>query len=296
MKSALTIALLCLGVVDPAQTQKVTISGAPKPGQTVHYTATQEIAADVVPDVPADAPAGQASALPTMKVTSKTTLAFTETTASPDAEGRTTALLTYEQASGEMNVNGIPMAMGTLPDLVGKTFTVVFGADGRVADVTAPPEMAAILGPAKQFIINIYRVVPVATLAISESSTSPFSIPLPLPVPGSGPIVMDGQTKTTLVSLDAEGGEHIANCDQTFEAAMSQPKSDPAPGTDRGMSLDMKMRGAGKLRFNVDRGVMTSNESETTLDGLLSFGGSASATPTGAKIHGLIKTALTGKY
>ena len=107
---------------------------------------------------------------------------------------------------------------------------------------------------------------------------------------------MDGHTKTTLVSVDAEGAEHIANCDQTFDAAMAQPKSDPAPGTDRGMSLDMKMRGAGKLRFNIDRGVTTSNESETTLDGLLSFGGSASATPTGAKIHGVIKTTLTGKY
>ena len=296
MRSAAAIGVVCLGLLAPGQAEKVTISAAPKPGQIVHYTATQEIAAEVVPDVPPDAPAGQASTLPTMKVTSKTTLAFTETTASSDAEGRTTALLTYEQAGGAMNVNGIPMAMGTVSELVGKTFTVIFGADGRVADVTAPPEMAAILGPAKQLIINMYKVVPVATLAIGESSTSPFSIPLPLPVPGSGPIVMDGHTKTTLVSVDAEGAEHIANCDQTFDAAMAQPKSDPAPGTDRGMSLDMKMRGAGKLRFNIDRGVTTSNESETTLDGLLSFGGSASATPTGAKIHGVIKTTLTGKY
>ena len=144
MRSAAAIGVVCLGLLAPGQAEKVTISAAPKPGQIVHYTATQEIAAEVVPDVPPDAPAGQASTLPTMKVTSKTTLAFTETTASPDAEGRTTALLTYEQAGGAMNVNGIPMAMGTVSELVGKTFTVIFGADGRVADVTAPPEMAAI--------------------------------------------------------------------------------------------------------------------------------------------------------
>ena len=41
---------------------------------------------------------------------------------------------------------------------------------------------------------------------------------------------------------------------------------------------------------------MKSTESETTLDGLFSFGGSGSATPTGAKIHGVIKVTVTGKY
>src|SRR5206468_6940173 len=58
-------------------TEKITISAAPKPGQTVHYTATQELALEVTPDVPPDAPAGSASPLPTMKVAGKTRLAFT---------------------------------------------------------------------------------------------------------------------------------------------------------------------------------------------------------------------------
>ena len=297
MRSAATIGLVCLSVLRPAQTEKFTISAAPKPGQTVHYTATQELVLEMTPDVPPDAPAGQASTLPTMKMAGKTTLAFTETSGAPDAQGRMTALLTYEQASGEMSVNGIPMPMtGKSADLAGKTFTLVFGADGRVVDVTSPPEIEAVLGPAKQFVIDMYKIVPIATLAIGESATAPFSIPLPIPVPGTGPIVMDGQTKTTLVSVDAEGPEHIAKCDQIIEVAMAQPKGDPAPGTDRGMSMDLKMRGVGTLQFNVDRSVMKSTEYETTLDGLLSFGGAASATPTSAKIHGVIKTTMTGKY
>src|SRR2546425_3044181 len=160
MRSAVTIGLVCLGVLQPAQTEKITISAAPKPGQTVHYTATQELALEVTPDVPPDAPAGSASPLPTMKVAGTTRLAFTETSGSPDAQGRTTAVLAYEQAGGEMSINGIPMAAaGTLPDLVGKTFTLVFGADGKVIDVTAPPEMAAAIGPAKQFVIDMYKLV-----------------------------------------------------------------------------------------------------------------------------------------
>jgi hypothetical protein len=297
MRSAFTIVLVCLGMLSPGQVEKFTISAAPKPGQTVHYTATQDLSVEVSPDATADPPVAQTSPVPTMKVAGKTTLAFTETSGAPDPQGRATALLTYEQASADMSINGIPIPMaGTLPQLAGKTFTLIFGADGKVADVTAPPEMAAMLGPAKQFVIDMYKLVPVATLAVGETVTTPFSVPLPLPVPGSGPIVMDGQTKTTLVSVDADGAEHIAKCDQIVEAAMVPPPADPKPGTDPGMSVTMKMRGTGKLQFNVDRSVMKSNESETTLDGLLSIGGAASASPTNAKIHGVIKTTVTGKY
>ena len=297
MKSAVTIGLVCLGFLQPAQTEKFTISAAPKPGQTVHFTATQELALEMTPDVPPDAPAGQTSTLPTMKVAGKTNFTFTETSGSPDPQGRRTAVLTYEQASGEMSVNGIPMPMTRASsDLTGMTFTLVFDADGRVVDVISPPEIEATLGPVKQVVIDMYKIVPIATLAIGESSTAPFSIPFPIPVPGSGPIVLDGHTKTTLVSVEAEGAEHIAKCDQIIEAAMAQPKVDPAPGTERGLSMDLKMRGVGKLQFNVDRSVMKSNEFETTLDGLLSFGGAASATPTSAKIHGVIKTTMAGKY
>src|SRR5438132_12816751 len=104
MKSVVTIGLVCLGVLQPAQPEKFTISAAPKPGQTVHYTATQELALEVTPDVPSDVPAGSASLLPTMKVAGKTNFAFTQTSGTPDPQGRTTALLTYEQASGEMSV------------------------------------------------------------------------------------------------------------------------------------------------------------------------------------------------
>jgi hypothetical protein len=297
LTAAAVACLACVSVAPAAQTEKVTISAAPKPGQTVHYAATQELVFEMAPDVPPDVPAGQPSALPTMKMVGKTSLVFTETTGSPDAQGMVTALLTYEQASADMSVNGIPMpGAGTLPDLAGKTFTLVFGADGKIADVTAPPEMGAILGPAKQFIINIYKLVPIATLAIGETTTAPFSIPLPIPIRGGGPIVMDGHTKTTLVSVDAEGAEHIAKCDQVFQAAMGQRAGDPAPETVSPMSMDMKMQGTGTLQFNVDRGVMKSSESETTLDGALSFGGSGNTTPTAAKIHGVIKTTVTGKY
>src|SRR5947207_405210 len=106
MRSVITIALVCLAVL-PAQVEKVTISAAPKAGQTVHYTAIQELAVEVVPDTPPDAPA-DALPVPTMKVIGKTNLAFTETSGSPDAQGRATALLTYEQARAEMSLNGIP--------------------------------------------------------------------------------------------------------------------------------------------------------------------------------------------
>jgi hypothetical protein len=60
-------------------------------------------------------------------------------------------------------------------------------------------------------------------------------------------------------------------------------------------SMDMKMRGTGKLQFDVDRGVMKSNESETTVDGVLSFGGPSNASLPGAKIHGVIKSSVSGK-
>jgi hypothetical protein len=291
--AALAAGLVCVSLQPPAQTEKVSISLAPKPGQTVHYTAVQEIVVEIMPDVPP----GQSATIPTMKVVGKTNLAFTETSGAPDPQGRTTALLTYEQAAGELSINGVPMPMaGSLADLAGKTFILVFGADGKVADVTAPPEMAAMLGPAKQFIIDIYKLVPTSTLAIGETSGAPFTIPLPIPLPGSGPIVMEGQTKTTLVSVEAEGADRIATCDQTFEAAMGRPPSDPTPGTTSAMSIDMKMQGTGKLQFNVDRGVMKSHASETTVNGAISFGGSGDTALPTTKIHGTIKATVMGKY
>jgi hypothetical protein len=291
--AAAAIGLVCLDGLLPAQTEKVTISLAPRSGQTVHYVAIQDITMEIVPDVPA----GQPSLIPTMKLAGKTTLAFTETSGSPDPQGRVTAVLTYEQANGEMSVNGVTMPVtASLPDLVGKTLILVFGADGKLADVTAPPEMTAALGPARQFITDLFKLMPAAALAIGETTTTPFSIPLPVPVPGGVPIVLEGQVKTTLVSVDADGDDHLAKCDQAFEAAMApQAPSDPASGTMR-PSIDMKMLGTGKLQFNVDRGVMKSNESETTVDGVLSFGGSGATALPSAKIHGTIKAALTGKY
>jgi len=291
--AAVAIGLICVEGRLPAQTEKFTISLAPRPGQTVHYVAVQDITMEIVPDVPA----GQSSLIPTMKMVGKTTLAFTERTGSPDPQGRVTALLTYEQADGEMSINGVTMAAGgSLADFVGKTLILVFAADGKLADVTAPPEMAAALGPAREFILNLFKLMPAAALAIGETTTTPFSIPLPIPVPGGAPIALEGHAKTTLVSVDADGDDRIAKCDQAFDAAMGpQAPSDPAPGTMR-PSMDMKMQGSGKLQFNVDRGLTKSNESETTVDGVLSFGGSGTSALPSAKIRGTIKVALTGTY
>jgi hypothetical protein len=275
-----------------AQTEKVTISMAPRPGQTVHYVTTQDIAMEAA----MDSPPGQPPTIPPVKLIGRMTFAFTETGGSPDAEGRLTVLLTCEQANGEMSLNGIPLPTAAdLPQLVGKPLTLVFGADGKLADVTAPPELASMLEPAKQFIMTIHKTIPTVPLGVGDSSTSPFSLPLPIPVPGGDPVVMDGHVKTTLLSLDAEGADRVAKYDQSFEAAMVQAPSVPGQSPPRTMSVEMKMQGTGKLQFNVDRAVIRSNETETVVDGAIGFAGSGSDAPPKAKIHGVIKMTVTGK-
>ena len=279
-----------------AQAEKVTIGVTPKPGQIIHYVATQEINVDLVPDSAKDA-AGNAvpSLVPPMKIVSKTMLTYTMVTNAANEQGRITSQVTYDQATAEMSINGTPFpSPATLGALVGKTYTIVFGADGSVIDVTAPDAKDETLAPVKAFIAEMSKYYPTASLAVGESTTRPLTLALPIPIPGAGPMNLDGQMKMTLVSLAADGTDRIANCDQSFDAATKRPEAtaaSPAPVP----PLDISMRGTAKLQLNLDRGVVKNSQIDTTVDG-------AFPAPVGGpdapklKLRGVMKATVTGTY
>lgn len=288
----------CLTTITIAQTGKTTIGITPKPGQTIHYTGTQNITVEITPDAPPGAT--QPAMVPPMKVEGKTVLAYTLVTSATDAQGQMTSQMTYEQATGELAINGTPFPAGdAMSRMAGQTLTVVFGADGTVVDVTGPPgtskETADVV---KSLLTEMSKYFPTMSLSVGESGTRPFSVSLPLPVPGLGPITLDGQVTTKLVSLEADGADRLANCEQSYDAAFKPPQdtaaaagtaATPAP------AFDMTMRGRATLQVNVDRGLVKASQMDTTFDG-------AFASPLGGadapklKVHGVMKTTVMGKY
>lgn len=294
MKLALSTGVCAAGlsVLLVAQPAKVSIAITPKPGQTVHYVTTQDLDIDVTPE--AVAGTTPAFALPPMKVASKTTLAFTMVTNAASPEGRITSQVTYEQAKGEISLNGTPFSTGAaLGDLVDKTFTIGFDAEGNVIETTAPDASEATLASMKALFAQMYKFYPAVSLSVGEAVNLPLSLKLPLPIPGGMPVSVDGLMTVKIASLDQEGADRIATGEQSYDGALAHPAASgaAAPGA---AGVDMTMRGGGKLQINVDQHLVKSSHVEMTIDGAVPSPAGGAGAPK-LKIHGIMKLGVTGR-
>jgi hypothetical protein len=290
---ATAVCAACLASMPPAQGEKITLGITPKPGQTIHYTATQEISVQITPDA---APGTTEPAAPPMKMAGKTLLGYTLVAGAASPQGQVTSQMTFEKATSELSINGTPFPAGdAMGQMVGQTLTVVFGMDGNVVDVTAPGTSKESAELVKRLFTEMYRYFPTMSLSVGEATTRPLSVALPLPIPGIGPVTIDGHLTTKLVSLEAEGAERLASCEQSYDASFTRPSDAAGAAATPAPAFDMTMRGNATAQINVDRGVVKASQLESTFDG-------AFASPLGGadapklKLHGVMTATVAGKY
>jgi hypothetical protein len=235
---------------------------------------------------------------PPMKIEGKTAMAYTLVTGAPNAQGQMTSQLTYDQVSGELSVNGTQFPAGdALSRMAGQTMTVVYGADGTIVDVLSPAEQKETAAAVKTLLTEMSKYFPTVSLAVGESVTQPLSVALPLPVPGMGPLTIDGQVTTKLVSLEGDSADRLANCEQTYEAAFKPPAGAPAAAGAAATpppTFDLMMRGRATLQINVDRGFVKTSQMETIFDGSFPSPLGGADAPK-LKLHGVMKTTVAGK-
>src|SRR4051812_27115913 len=122
MLVALACAALCSGVA--AQADKVQLRLVPAPDQSVHFEMTQELTFG--PAAQGDA-AGR-GLVPDVSLTTK--MAFTQTTSHPDEEGRVTAQITWDEASGTATMDGKTTPITGLSPLLGRQTTAIYDRQG----------------------------------------------------------------------------------------------------------------------------------------------------------------------
>jgi hypothetical protein len=201
LRIALVVAcVVCLPARSIAQTEKVTISIAPAANQTVHYVVTEEFS---IQGASEGGTKENQPPSPTPALAGKVTTAYTLVTAAQTESGHITSQLTYDDSTAELTFGDAPPQKETAKGIVGSTFTIVFGADGDVIDVTAPtrirPPSTPSSGPSPRC------VFPHAEHVRGRDGDAAASRAVPATLLPKGPVTIDGRMTMTLVSVTPDG-------------------------------------------------------------------------------------------
>ena len=265
------VSVVALFILVPAavifgQGGKVSIRLLPKPNRTAHFEMTQEMYMDVIYEGTADASEQQSPNL--VKMTGKSTFAFTQKNGAMNKQGKMEAQVTYNKLSMKRSMNGEAMPLEDAGDkLIGKTITLIFDKEGNVVDVKVPREVEIPADMFKQIMTSMYNNLPKDPLAIGETTTMPFSMTLPIPEVGPDPLNMEGQTRYKLVAIAKDGGDRMARFEQTVEATLAKTiEVDTLNGKGK-VKIEFKLTGGGGLELNLGKGILKTGDMLTTIDG-----------------------------
>src|SRR5438477_10053024 len=234
------------------QSPKVSLSTVPRPGEVVRYRMTQEMAIGFEPDATGDI------SFPRATMTGKTVVAMTFRAADLDQDGRVHVNVTYDEFTADMNINGRPSRPMLSSALAGKTFDMTYAADGSIVDMKAPSGTDAMIETMKRMLEQISGKSARVQLAVGETVTIPLDMPLPVPVAAAGGLGLIGERSVTLVSLETDGPDRIASCENVFRASMAHTFQPAASGGVGGVAVDVKVSGTGTSKIDVDRHVIRS--------------------------------------
>jgi hypothetical protein len=289
---ALGLALFA-SITASAQPEKIAFKMVPESNQTVRMMAIQ----DMELDMSFESETPSAADLPgPVKLMARAVFALTQKVGAPDKEGNVSAEVTYDEVSSEMTMNGQPMEIGDKVDkFIGKKIMMTFNSRGEMIDLKIPPDLGLPEESFKQLLKSFYGNLPQTPIGVGEVATAPLDFTIPLPVPGAPPLKIDGQIKSTLVSVEKDTTGRIAKFDQTLYGKMVSDLEVHGPNGQIKMSLDFKLNGGGGMMMNVDKGVLRSSDSKATFGGKLKMAGESSETklPT-INFQGTMKVTVTG--
>lgn len=275
--------LLVTGAMLPrsaaAQGERITLRGNPVPNQTVHVGMSQEMAFDIVMEGMSMGP---------MRMEGVTRFSTTQQVGAPDAQGRITALVIWDDVAVDLKMNGNPMGAGAASPLIGKTISIVYDAQGKLVDVQIPAELGEAGNSVKQMLTSLSGSIPNVTLGVGDTVTVPISIPIPIPLPGAQAATMESRTTSKLVAIELDGSDRIAVLDQVIEATLNQPLDMPGPSGTMSVNLVLKMSGTGKLRLNVDKGFVQAGNSDMKIEMTMLMQGMT------MKMNGTMRVVMTG--
>ena len=268
-----------------AQSEKISIRMAPRPGQTARLTMAHEVDMDISFD------AGAAPGVMPMKMAIRMMAAMTQKTGTLKPDGTLDAEFTYDQFRIEMSMNGQTMPANTDNPLAGKTVVVTYNRNGDVVGVQGMPA-ALTDGMFEQLMGSMFGNLPAAALAVGETTTAPMDFTLPLPLPGAAAMKLTGETRLTLVSVDKDARGRSATFTSTTAGGIVNDSG--SPGGQGKTAFDLDLRGEGTYVINLDTGILRSNIVTSSVNGKMNMGGGA-ASPAlpGMTMRGTIKMTLT---
>jgi hypothetical protein len=274
-----------------AQPEKVSVRMAPRPGQTIHMTMSQ----DMDFEMSFDGASPVAGLTEPMKMLMRSTIAMTQKSGMQRADGTWDVELTYDKVQSDITMNGQSLAAGaTDSQLVGKTIVMTYNRTGEIVDVKGLPAAGLTDDAFKQMIGSLYGNLPVTALSVGETTVAPLDFALPLPVPGAAGMKMIGETKMKLVSIDKDAQGRSARFDSTLNGKVVSEIASP-DGTSK-VTLDFQMGGEGSTVMDLDKGVVRSSLSTSTFDGRVGTpGGAAPAALPPMKMRGTMKVTMSSK-
>lgn len=273
-----------------AQSEKIPVSFIPKPNQVSHLRLQTEMQMEMTFE--GDLPPEMAAMNP-MKMNLKSVIGLTQKTGPVNKQGKIEMEITYDEVASEMTMNGNPVPLGDLgAQTKGKKITATFTQQGEMVEVNAPADMPVTKDALKELMKSVYGNLPKDPLAIGETATMPLNMALPLP--GIAPINLGGQMKIKLARIDKDGTSRIARLDQIIDATLLGPIEFASPQGQIKMNFDFKMTGTGFSELDVDKVLVKSGESTTTLEGKASAPANSAVPIPGFSIKGIVKTVITG--
>jgi hypothetical protein len=293
---SLSIALglaLFASITTFAQPEKIKFKMVPEPNQTVRMRAVQDLELAVTFD---SEPPSAGPMLDPVKMTARAVFALTQKFGAPDKEGNVRAEVTYDEVSSEMVVNGEPVQIGDKVDnFIGKKIMATFNSRGEIIDLKIPPDLGLPEEIFKELLKSFYGNLPQTPLGVGEVATTPMNFAIPLPVPGAPPVKIEGQIKSTLVSVEKDATGRIAKFDQTMDGKLGGDIVAPGPNGQNKTSLDVKLSGGGSMLMNVDKGFLKSSDSKMTFVGKFKTGGESSVTKLPmVNFQGMMKVTVAG--
>lgn len=265
-----------------AQSEKISIRIAPRPGQTVRMTSTQEADIDISIDGAAAAPGVMA-----MKMAMRMVAAMTQKTGAVKPDGTLDAEITYDQFRIEMSINGQAMPADFNNPLTGKTVVFTYNQMGDIVRVQGMPDGLP-EDMFRQLMGSMFGNLPAAALAVGETTTAPMDFTLPLPVPGAAAMKLTGETRLTLVSVDKDARGRSATFTSTTAGGIVSDSG--SPGGQGKTAFDLDLRGEGTYVINLDTGMLRSNNVTSSVNGKMKAAGAASP---GMTMRGTVTLSMT---
>jgi hypothetical protein len=278
-----TFAFALVAALPAGAQKKVTVGGAPAPGQTVRLNIVQDADINMKP---AAATAG--SPMGPMHLKAKTTTVVSQKIGTPDDKGIIKVEMTYEDITQEMSLNDQPAppeAAAAATALKGKTLAMTVNTAGEVVDVTPPPDFPLPAAMMKDMLKQALGLMPRQELTVGQTVTAPFTMAMPLPVPGNDPPQMKGELKSTLTGVTGAAGSEVAALDQNVTAAVDATM--PGPGGQGEVAIKMQVTGSGTTDWDVKGAVVKGSKMTTQINGTFTVPGVGAMEMTGTTIVSL---------